>query len=150
MSIVALTNLSCSSNGGDDETSSGHDSPTVSTVYGMDEVANEITTTMGEDTGLGAVLLAIDKGYSLRQTVDAIMTGTLQYDGNIMDEKGSIEYPENLPLNVTGATESPGRNVQLVKMDEKGSIEYPENLPLRLEESRFINKFIFFNSRTSR
>ena len=70
------------------------------TTFDINEVANKIEVSMGDDLGLEALILAIDKGYSLRQIVDAIMNDRLEEDGNLFDELGNIEYPEDLPPEI--------------------------------------------------
>jgi hypothetical protein len=114
-SILALTFLYCGGGGGGDGTSGGENGGTVSTVYDIDEVVTKITTTMGENAGLGAVILAIDKGYSLGQIAGAAMTGRLETDGIINDGKGGIEEPEDLPVNLIESSGSLGMYVQAVK-----------------------------------
>jgi hypothetical protein len=118
--ILAWINSGCGGGDGEGETTSGQNTPTASTAYDMDELAVELTASMGEDAALEAVILAFDKGYSIRQVADAAMLGRLETNGDIIDGSGSIVYPEDIPPSLIDKS----INAAMVKgIEEKYDLE---------------------------
>lgn len=74
--------------------------PTGETQQDINDVVEHLTSTLGEDGGFDAVILAMDKGYSLDQILDAIMDERLDLNGDIADAAGVIEAPEEPPSSI--------------------------------------------------
>ena len=68
--------------------------------YQIMDVAKTIVDKLGGDQGFEATLLAMDNGYSLRQLVDAAMSGRLPANGDISDDSGGVEAPANPPFGI--------------------------------------------------
>ena len=68
--------------------------------YDIEDVVDTITSSFSGDKGFDAIMLAWDKGYSLRQIVDAAMSGRLQENGAIKDSSGGTEAPVNPPTGI--------------------------------------------------
>lgn len=86
--------------GGDsDETSEGDQRPAAilnGTIgsYEASEVESVLNARFGEDTALGAVISAVDKGYTPEQISQAAMENTLTSAGDITNKS-----PEDTPIN---------------------------------------------------
>jgi hypothetical protein len=59
----------------------------------LDDVVAKLVSSFGEDTAFGAVALALDRGYSLRQVTRAALGGWLQPSGEIVPPAGGTEAP---------------------------------------------------------
>jgi hypothetical protein len=67
--------------------------------------SDQIVADLGEDPGFDAVALAIDKGYSVPQIMEASVNSRLGLEGVITDASGKVVKPENPPTNYL---ETPG------------------------------------------
>lgn len=74
--------------------------------YGVDSVTNTLVNTYGADGAFDAVMLAMDKGYSLRQIADSAVSNRLQTNGYIINYSGTIEGPEDSPHGLIAAGSS--------------------------------------------
>jgi hypothetical protein len=91
--------------------------------YELDEVVETITNALGEDGGFNAVALALDKGYSVRQIVEASMTDRLTITGEIKTLSGKAEKPEHPPAGViipTSNASTQTSNPVYTKADDEG------------------------------
>ncbi len=71
-----------------------------SSQIASNELADSITETFGsQDAGFRAVLLASDRGYSVRQITRAALSSRLGANGVIAAKSGGTEVPENEPTN---------------------------------------------------
>ena len=67
-------------------------------------VTEALRASFGDDEATRAVLLAVDRGYSLRQIVRAGLTGWLQVSGAIATHAGGFAVPDGPPLGLFGDT----------------------------------------------
>lgn len=67
-------------------------------VPSVNELTSKLVAAYGGDGGTDAVLLALDRGYSLQQIVDAGMAGLLSSSGVVTDSGGATVAPDNAPV----------------------------------------------------
>jgi len=87
-----------------DEVSNNFDAyPTDSTrsAYNTTEVAEAALSALGTQAG-NVILIAIDKGYSLRQIIKAILANTLSLDGDITNQSPTLTPQSLIPSSMVG------------------------------------------------
>lgn len=66
------------------------------------DVVGALLSHLGEDDGGVAVLLALDRGYALRQIVRGALSDRLLVSGEIVRAAGGVEEPEREPTGIFG------------------------------------------------
>ncbi len=84
----------------------------------LEDVVDAVGATFGERDGFDAVVLALDAGYSLRQIVDAVLTGRLMQGGAIRSRRGKPEDPDGPALGVFSLEEVAGAGSSGILLDE--------------------------------
>ncbi len=74
--------------------------PVSGPLYTINEVETKIRNTLTEDLGFDAIVLALDKGYSITQIVVAAMGNRLSVDGSIIDINNNPLVPKYTPSNL--------------------------------------------------
>ncbi len=72
----------------------------------LERVVDAILVSLGDEAGSIATLLALDRGYSLRQVVRAGLSDRLQASGEISTNAGVAEVPENPAFGLFAAEAS--------------------------------------------
>lgn len=74
------------------------------------DLADAVADLLGsQDAGFRATLLAVDRGYTLRQIARAALSGRLDADGRIRSKQGGDETPQRNPTNAfTGTAATAG------------------------------------------
>ncbi|MCD6580400.1 MAG: hypothetical protein J7K90_01245, partial [Desulfuromusa sp.] len=91
--------------------------PVSGPLYTINDVETKIRNTLTEDLGFDAIVLALDKGYSITQIVVAIMANRLSVDGSIIDINDNPLAPKYTPSNLI---ETP------IKMSSQTHVEFAD------------------------
>ncbi len=72
-------------------------------VVGLLEVVDAVEGALAEENGGVAILLALDRGYTLEQIVRAALSGRLLLSGELSTRSGDFELPDGEPFGLFGA-----------------------------------------------